>query len=30
MMDKSYCQEYDGQVALSETKVEPARAINII
>jgi hypothetical protein len=29
-MDQTYCQEYDGQVALSETKVEPARAIYII
>ena len=30
MMDKTYCQEYDGQVALSETKVEPANTIYII
>ena len=30
MIDKTYCQEYDGQVALSGTKVEPANAIYII
>lgn len=29
-MGKTYCQEYDGQVAHSETKVGPAKAIYIV